>query len=137
MAKGLPAAWHGQDSLDGSFHLPGSGSGIALVAHFTPAAEWTAMISEAPWQGAGEGWPDAYRQSLISPEEALGCMVCFWHHQWNAPAFQIYSSLLFGLPLAVTSFNRYSRQTLPADSKMPISPTSSHQEHQLNGLLQR
>ena len=76
---------------------------IALVAHFTPAAEWTAMISEDPWQGAGDDWRDAYRQSPISPEEALGCVVCFWHHKWNAPAFQIYNSLLFGLPRILVS----------------------------------
>ena len=82
---------------------------VALVAHFTPEAEWTAQGNDDPWQGAGEDWPDAYRQSPISPEEALGCVVCFWHHQWNTPAVQIYSSLLFGLPLAVTSFNRYSK----------------------------
>ena len=39
----------------------------------------------------------------------LGCVVVFWHKEWQQPTFQIYSSLLFGLPLAVTSFNRYSR----------------------------
>ena len=61
------------------------------------------------WQGAGEDWPDAYRQSPISPSETLGCVVCFWHHEWEKPAFQLHSSLLFGLPLAVTSFNRYSK----------------------------
>ena len=33
----------------------------------------------------------------------------FWHDELLQPAFQIYSSLLFGLPLAVTSFNCYSR----------------------------
>ena len=82
---------------------------IALVAHFTPEAERTALLAQDAWQGAGEDWPGAYRQSPISPEEALGCVVCFWHHKWNARAFQIYSSLLFGLPLAVTSFNRYSK----------------------------
>ena len=30
-------------------------------------------------------------------------------YEWQQPAFQLYNSLLFGLPLAVTSFNRYSR----------------------------
>lgn len=82
---------------------------VALVAHFTPQAEWTAQANDDLWQEAGEDWPRAYRQSPISPEEALGCVVCFGHHWWNAPAFQIYSSLLFGLPLAVTSFTRYSK----------------------------
>ena len=28
---------------------------------------------------------------------------------WGEPAYQLYSGLLFGLPLADTSFNRYSR----------------------------
>ena len=37
------------------------------------------------------------------------CVVCFWRHEWQQPAFQVYAGLLFGLPLAVTSFNRYSR----------------------------
>ena len=41
--------------------------------------------------------------------ETRGCVVTFWHHEWAAPAFQVYAGLLFGLPLAVTSFNRYSR----------------------------
>ena len=33
----------------------------------------------------------------------------FWHEEWQKPSFQVYGSLLFGLPLAVTSFNRYSK----------------------------
>ena len=82
---------------------------VALVARVTPQAEWAAIVSEDEWQRAGEDWPDAYRQSPILPDEALGCVVCFWHHKWDAPAFHVYSSLLFGLPLAVTSFNRYSK----------------------------
>eukprot|EP00435_Cladocopium_sp_Y103_P011577 s4074_g3.t1 len=82
---------------------------VALVAQELSAAEWTALLAVDSWQGAGEDWPDAYRQSPISPAEALGCVVCFWHHEWEKPAFQLYSSLLFGLPLAVTSFNRYSK----------------------------
>ena len=82
---------------------------VALVAQLLSPAEWKTAMQEDGWQGAGEDWPDAYRQSPISGEEALGCVVCFWHHEWQSPAFQLYSSLLFGLPLAVTSFNRYSK----------------------------
>ena len=41
--------------------------------------------------------------------ESLGCDVTWFHQEWREPAFQIYTGLLFGLPLAVTSFNRYSR----------------------------
>ena len=50
------------------------------------------------------------RRRLAQCLQALrGCIVCFWHADRAEPAFQVYSSLLFGLPLAVTSFNRYSR----------------------------
>ena len=45
----------------------------------------------------------------MSKDEALCCIVAFFHHEWQKPAFMIYTGLLFGLPLAVTSFNRYSR----------------------------
>ena len=45
----------------------------------------------------------------MSSHESLGCIVVWWHPEWNEPAYQVYTGLLFGLPLAVTSFNRYSR----------------------------
>lgn len=45
----------------------------------------------------------------MSREEALCCVVTFFHHEWQQPAFMLYTGLLFGLPLAVTLFNRYSR----------------------------
>lgn len=61
------------------------------------------------WQTGGEDWPDAYRHSPMSRAESLGCVVTFWHHEWQEPSFQLYGGLLFGLPLAVTSFNRYSK----------------------------
>ena len=61
------------------------------------------------WESGGEDWPDAYRHSPMVTSETRGCVVTFWHHEWAAPAFQVYAGLLFGLPLAVTSFNRESR----------------------------
>ncbi|CAE7330632.1 unnamed protein product, partial [Symbiodinium sp. CCMP2456] len=64
---------------------------------------------EDAWETGGEDWPNAYRHSPMSSAEARACVVCFWHHEWQQPAFQLYAGLLFGLPLAVTSFNRYSR----------------------------
>ena len=39
----------------------------------------------------------------------MGCVVVWHHRDWNEPAYQLYSGLLFGLPLAVTSFNCLSR----------------------------
>ena len=35
---------------------------IALVANHFSDAEWTALMNVDAWQGAGEDWPDAYRQ---------------------------------------------------------------------------
>lgn len=74
-----------------------------------PGELWSYCRRTDRWLGAGEDWPQAYRHSPISFDEALACVVVFWHDDWQEPAFQIYSSLLFGLPLAATSFNRYSR----------------------------
>ncbi|CAE7241467.1 FCPB [Symbiodinium natans] len=60
-------------------------------------------------EGGGEDWPDAYRHCPMSHRASLACVVVWWHQEWCQPAYQLYSGLLFGLPLAVTSFNRYSR----------------------------
>ena len=74
----------------------------------SPADLHEASASDA-WETGGEDWPNADWHSLMGATEALCCVVTFWHHQWGEPAYQLYTGLLFGLPLAVTSFNRYSR----------------------------
>ena len=81
---------------------------IAAVAACASSAQWHSRL-EWDSESGGDDWPNAYRGTPISHEESLGCVVAFWHEQWQQPAFQLYHSLLFGLPLAVTSFNRYSR----------------------------
>ena len=45
----------------------------------------------------------------MRPEESKACTVVWWHPDKEKPVFQRYYSLLFGLPNAVTSFNRWSR----------------------------
>eukprot|EP00435_Cladocopium_sp_Y103_P060929 s497_g22.t1 len=57
------------------------------------------------WESGQEDLPSAYRFCPMSRSESLGCIVVWYHAEWQAPAFQVYSGLLFGLPLAVTSFN--------------------------------
>ena len=64
---------------------------------------------EGRMQTAGEDWPDAYRYTPMNPTEAEACIVIWWHPQWNCAVAQRYNGLLFGLPNAVTSFNRWSR----------------------------
>ena len=56
-----------------------------------------------------EDWPDAYRLTPMDPDDAEACVVTYWHAQRQEPVFQIYSGMLFGLPLAVTAFNRYPK----------------------------
>ena len=54
-------------------------------------------------------WPEAYRHCPVDRAASLCCVVAWWRSGWGEPAFQLCTGLLFGLPLAVTSFNRYSR----------------------------
>ena len=82
---------------------------VGAVASLLTDEQWHTLTTADEWQSGGEDWPNAYRHSPISQAESRGCIVCFWHAERGEPAFQVYSSLLFGLPLAVTSFNRYSR----------------------------
>ena len=60
-------------------------------------------------KSGGEDWPDAYRYTPMRPEEARACVVVWWHREKKKPVFQLYHGLLFGLPNAVTSFNRWSK----------------------------
>lgn len=67
---------------------------VAAVSQLMDDAQWAQACREDSWQGAGEDWPNAYRR--IGREEALGCVVVFYRHEWQQPAFQICSLLLFG-----------------------------------------
>ena len=82
---------------------------IGQVLRHMSSRELAQAYATDTWESGGEDWPDAYRHSPMGVTETRGCVVTFWHHEWAAPAFQVYAGLLFGLPLAVTSFNRYSR----------------------------
>ena len=81
----------------------------AAVLACLPASEKLALAQQDSLQTGSEDLPDAYRHCPMLEDEARACLVVWHHKDWGAPAFQLYSGLLFGLPLAVTSFNRYSR----------------------------
>ena len=85
-----------------------------------PAHHLVALAAELaerdmPWpkdegvRSGGEDWPDAYRYTPMRPEESRACVVVWWHPEKGKPVFQRYHGLLFGLPNAVTSFNRWSK----------------------------
>ncbi len=82
---------------------------IAVAHSYLSEEALTQAQASDAWESGGEDWPDAYRHSPMGRGEAMGCVVVWWHDEWAQPAYQLYSGLLFGLPLAVTSFNRYSR----------------------------
>ena len=79
-----------------------------MLACLSSAELSQAQASDAI-EGGGEDWPEAYRHCPMDEDASRCCVVAWWHKDWGEPAFQLYTGLLFGLPLAVTSFNRYSR----------------------------
>ena len=105
----------GQSSLSSDANKLVLCSPLRVAHHVAAAMAWLAPEDLAlatatdSWETGGEDWPNAYRHSPMSAAEAAGCVVTFWHEEWSEPAYQLYTGLLFGLPLAVTSFNRYSR----------------------------
>ena len=85
---------------------------ISLVMHnWTSASPDTIRYFQAhdAWETGQEDLPSAYRFCPMAMLESLGCVVVWFHQEWQEPAYQVYAGLLFGLPLAVTSFNRFSR----------------------------
>lgn len=55
----------------------------------------------------GEDFPDAYRIPMLPADSRL-CLVTYWHHEKRRAVCRRYHSMLFGLPLAVSAFNRVS-----------------------------
>ena len=82
---------------------------ISLVMHRWSEEEVAEFCQNDAWETGQEDLPSAYRYCPKSQQESLGCIVVWFHFEWQTPAYQVYSGLLFGLPLAVTSFNRFSR----------------------------
>ena len=81
----------------------------ACLLSFLAPDSLECAAAEDSLEGGGEDWPEAYRHCPMAWESSLCCVVTWWHAEWCEPAYQVYTGLLFGLPLAVTSFNRYSR----------------------------
>ena len=55
---------------------------------------------------AGEDLPDAYRKIPMHPDHAWACVVAYHDCRAGGPRFRRYKGMLFGLPLAVSAFNR-------------------------------
>ena len=57
--------------------------GVAL-RQMTPAQLLLAREGDS-WESGGEDWPNAYRHSPMSREESLGCVVTWFHREWQEP----------------------------------------------------
>ena len=108
------AAAGGQSEVSTDENVLGFCNALQPASHL--AALVSALAGEGiPWprgeqvQSGGEDWPDAYRYTPMRPEESRACVVVWWHPEKGMPVFQRYHGLLFGLPNAVTSFNRWSK----------------------------
>ena len=69
--------------------------------------QWASVTD--PILTGGEDLLNAYRYTPMIPEQSLACIVCYWQPRVQEPRFRRYYGHLFGLPLAVISFNRWSR----------------------------
>lgn len=56
-----------------------------------------------------DDWPDTYRLTPLKPEDAEPCIVQYRHTDRNAQAYLLYSGMLFGLPLTLKAFRRFSK----------------------------
>ena len=54
---------------------------------------WERFAQQGQWTGAGDDWPNAYRHCPMSRQEALACVVVWYHQEWQGPAFQVYHGL--------------------------------------------
>ena len=80
---------------------------------------WQATLAQAgPFaftddqlETGGEDLPHAYRLIPVKPDESWGAVVAYYDYDPHAqaPHFRRYYGLLFGLPNAVTSLNRWPR----------------------------
>ena len=55
---------------------------------------------------SGEDLPHAYRKIPMKPEHSWACVVAYHDPVRQQPPFRRYKGMLFGLPLAVSAFNR-------------------------------
>ena len=61
------------------------------------------------FETGGEDLPHAYRSVPVRPDDSWAFLVAYWNPITYAVECRRYYGLLFGLPLAVTSFNRWPR----------------------------
>ena len=122
----------------GQTELSSDGNKLQLCSAMRPYQHVCLLEQEMEAQGqslatvddsletGGEDWPDAYRHTPQLPAEAFMAVVCFFSVKMQCVVLQLYYGQLFGLPLAVTSFNRYSRFSEAAGRRFTFTLTSKY-----------
>ena len=105
----------------GQSHLSQDGSKLDLCSAIQPGINarllWEAKTSlQGPesvlldrLETGGEDLPNAYRYVPMRPADSWMAVVAYWDGKVGGPRFRRYYGQLFGLPLAVTAFNRWPR----------------------------
>ena len=105
----------------GQSHLSQDGSKLDLCSAIQPRINarllWEAKTSlQGPesvlldrLETGGEDLPNAYRYVPMRPADSWMAVVAYWDGKVGGPRFRRYYGQLFGLPLAVTAFNRWPR----------------------------
>ncbi|CAJ1332187.1 unnamed protein product, partial [Effrenium voratum] len=73
----------------------------ALLRHGHALGSWRDTVVSA-----GEDLPQAYRKIPMQPEHSWACLVTYFDPCVQEVRFRRYHGMLFGLPLAVSGFNR-------------------------------
>ena len=76
---------------------------ISLVMHRWSEEDVAEFCLHDAWETGQEDLPSAYRYCPMSQQESLGCVVVWFHHEWQTPAYQVYG-LLFGWASAGSHF---------------------------------
>jgi len=91
------------------------------------------------WETGQEDLPSAYRYCPMSMQESLGCVVVWFHDEWQVPAYQVYSGLLQLLHSAdfldcwKRSRGGFARCLCPSALTTPRSQMFALQKGQANG----
>ena len=122
------------DAADGGQSaLSSDGNKLDLCTAVQPGLHvrllWRDFIARDPrwfdddgFESGGEDLPHAYRHVPMIPSESWACIVAYYDRELESCAFRRYFGMLFGLPLAVTSFNRFPRF-------QRVSDASAHRCH--------
>ena len=90
-AAARPCASHRRSSSSSATWRPPAGADIRLDSHVYPGyavpSFYDSLLGKLIVRGDDRA--DAYRMTPLKPSHSEACVVCFHHHHWGKPAFQL------------------------------------------------